>query len=93
MFRSRSDLLQLFQFKISVCCIVPIFFTLFNDLSTIVDAITNVEKYSKQDLFFGLPFVLVWSFVLFISLVVHVLEVTVCRTLITAWAPRHGKRQ
>ena len=44
-------------------------------------------------LYFGFPFVILWSFVLFLCLVVHVLEVLVCRTLISAWAPRHSKKK
>ena len=71
---------------------LPIVVTLGNDLYRIMDAITNVSKYSKEERFLGLPFVLLWSFVLFLSLVVHVSEIIVSRTLITAWAPRHSKR-
>ena len=66
--------------------------TLGHDSYKILDAITNVSKYSKEEMFLGLPFVLLWSFVLFLSLVVHASEIIVSRTLITAWAPRHAKR-
>ena len=90
--RSRADLLQLFQVKISICCIVPIVVTLGHDLFKILDAITNVSKYSSEERYLGLPFVLIWSFVLFLSLVVHISEIIVSRTLITSWAPRHSKR-
>ena len=79
--------------KISICCIVPIIVTLVNDAPSVMDNITNVTKHSKSQLYFGFPFVILWSFVLFLCLVVHVLEVLVCRTLISAWAPRHSKKK
>jgi len=90
--RSRTDFLQLFQVKISVCCIAPILVTLANQSSSILDAITNTSNYSKSDLYLGLPFVLLWSFVLFICLVVHICELVVSNTLIKAWS-KHSKRK
>ena len=83
----------MFQMKISICSIVPIIVTLVNDAPSVMDNITNVTKHSKSQRYFGFPFVILWSFVLFLCLVVHVLEVLVCRTLISAWAPRHSKKK
>ena len=83
----------MFQMKISICCIVPIIVTLLNDAPSIIDSISDVTNHSKSDLYFGFPFVILWSFTLFICLVVHVFEVLVCRTLINAWAPRHSKKK
>ena len=92
--RSRAELLQLFQIKISVCCIVPILVTLLNDAPALWDGLTNVAKHKKSDLYLGFPFVVLWSFVLLLCLLVHVCELLVSRTLIEAWSPRqHRKRQ
>ena len=40
----------------------------------------------------GQPFPVLWSVVLLLGLIVHTAEIIVCRTLVRAWAPRHGKR-
>ena len=40
----------------------------------------------------GQPFSVLWSVFLLLCLIIHLAEIIVCRTLVQAWAPRHGKR-
>ena len=40
----------------------------------------------------GVPFAPLWSVFLLFNLIVHLLTIIVSRTLVQAWAPRHGKR-
>ena len=40
----------------------------------------------------GQPFSVLWSVFLLLCLIVHLAEIIVCRTLVQAWAPRHGKK-
>ena len=49
------------------------------------------ETETKNEIF-GVPFAPVWSVFLLFNLIVHLLTIIVCRTLVKAWAPRHGKR-
>ena len=40
----------------------------------------------------GQPFSVLWSVFLLLCLIIHLVEIIVCRTLVQAWAPRHGKK-
>ena len=40
----------------------------------------------------GQPFSVLWSVFLLLCLIIHLAEIIVCRTLVQAWAPRHGKK-
>ena len=53
---------------------------------------THSGPQKTQTEILGLPFGPVWSVFLLFNLIVHVMQIIVCRTLVQAWAPRHGKK-
>ena len=90
--RSKSGPLQVFQLVLLLACISTSLITLFLlSPDTIEFLITGSSK--GQDTVLGHPFPALWSAFLLLCVLVHVAQIVVTRTLVQAWAPRHGKRQ
>ena len=90
--RSKSGQLQVFQLVLLLACVIPVIVTIYNLSSDIINLLTGGST-KDVDLLLGYPFPLVWSALLLLCLLVHIAEICVTRTLVQAWAPRHGKRQ
>ena len=89
--RSKSGPLQVFQVVLlaSISTSLITLFTLSPD--TLEFLVSGSTK--GQAMVWGYPYPALWSAVLLLCSGVHVAEIIVARTLVKAWAPRHGKRQ
>eukprot|EP00092_Neocalanus_flemingeri_P039316 GFUD01042803.1.p1 GENE.GFUD01042803.1~~GFUD01042803.1.p1 ORF type:complete len:190 (+),score=55.34 GFUD01042803.1:41-610(+) len=90
--RSKSGPLQVFQLVLLLSCVIPALITIYNHSSDTISILTTGST-KDVDLVLGYPFPLLWSVLLLACLLVHGAEIVVTRTLVQAWAPRHGKRQ
>jgi len=89
--RSNANGLKVFQFGLLGFGICPLLMTLF---FMFPDFVQYIVSGSTKGLFMwnGLPFAVLWCAFSLNCLLIHVAEVYVARTLMAAWAPRHGKR-
>ena len=92
--RSNSTNLRLFQYILIGTCIIPTFLTLYNLLPTTLAFFTSGDVKEQDEMVIsGLPFAPLWFAFLLFCLLVHLLQLIVIRSCLTAWAPRHGKHQ
>lgn len=89
--RSNSGPLKVFQLVILLCCIAPILLTLFLASPELIEYLVEGSSKSAHTVL-GQPFSALWSVILLLCLIIHLTEIIVCRTLVQAWAPRHGKK-
>ena len=89
--KSNSTNLRLFQYILIGTCILPTFLTLYHLLPTTLAFFTDEKKVQEEVVIAGLPFAPLWfAFLLFCQLV-HLVQLSVIRGCLAAWAPRHGK--
>jgi len=89
--KSKVGGLSVFQFGITGSGICVLLMTLFFNMpDTTQYLLTGSTK--GLALWNGLPFSVVWSGFCILCIIVHILEIWVARTLMAAWAPRHGKK-
>jgi len=88
--RSKASGLNVFQFGVLGLGVCPLLMTLFLNSPDVLQFLTTG---SSKGLFLwnDLPFAVLWSGFCFNCVVIHVAEICVARTLMAAWAPRHGK--
>ncbi|XP_023322803.1 protein jagunal [Eurytemora carolleeae] len=89
--KSKPGGLNVFQFAILGVGICPLLITLFFCSPDVLQVIVSG---STKGLFMwnGYPFGLMWSMFCVFCVLVHIAEIAVARTLMAAWAPRHGKK-
>merc|ERR1711963_517257 len=92
--KSNSTNLRLFQYILVGTCVLPALLTLYHLLPTTMAFFTSEEEIKGQEMVIsGLPSAPLWfAFLLFCQLV-HLAQLVVIRSCLTAWAPRHGKHQ
>ena len=92
--KSNSTNLRLFQYILIGTCVLPVLLTLYHLLPTTIAFFTSEEEIKGQEtVISGLPFAPLWfAFLLFCQLV-HLAQLVVIRSCLTAWAPRYGKHQ
>jgi len=89
--RSVSSWLNIFQFVVLVIGICPLSLVLCN---VGPDSLQYLMSGSTEGLqmWNGLPWSVLWTAFCINCCVIHFAEIVVARTLIAAWAPRHGKK-
>jgi len=89
--KSKASGLNVFQFGVLGSGICPLLMTLFLNFPDVVQFITTG---SSKGLFIwnDLPFAVIWSGFCLNCVLIHMAEITIARTLMAAWAPRHGKQ-
>eukprot|EP00090_Calanus_glacialis_P039073 TRINITY_DN6804_c0_g1_i2.p1 TRINITY_DN6804_c0_g1~~TRINITY_DN6804_c0_g1_i2.p1 ORF type:complete len:190 (+),score=62.08 TRINITY_DN6804_c0_g1_i2:53-622(+) len=90
--RSKSGPLQVFQLVLLVACISTSLITLFILSPDTIEFLLS-GSFKGQATVGDYPYPALWSAFLLLCVVVHAAEIVVTRTLVQAWAPRHGKRQ
>ena len=90
--KSQAGPLKLLQLVLLLTCILPSFITTFTLFPNVLQFLTTGST-TGQTLVAGYPFPTIWGCFLLFCLCANVVMILVSRTLVEAWAPRHGKRQ